>query len=186
VTRGAWVLRNILGRPAPPPPPNVPAIEPDIRGATTIREQLAKHRQIASCASCHAKIDPPGFALEGFDVIGGRRNYYRTMEVGPRADVEVKGKRVGYHRGPAVDTSGVLADGKRFADFTQYKRLVLQDKEQIVRCLTEKLLVYGTGGSIRFADAPHIDEIVARAREKNYGLRSLLHEVVRSPIFLNR
>ena len=78
VMRGAWVLDRILGTPPPPPPADVPAVEPDIRGATTIREQLAKHRQVASCASCHAKIDPPGFALESFDVIGGWRDYYRT------------------------------------------------------------------------------------------------------------
>src|SRR4029077_13129544 len=78
VVRGAWVLDRILGTPPPRPPADVPAIEPDIRGATTIREQLAKHRQIATCANCHAKIDPPGFALESFDVIGGWRENYRT------------------------------------------------------------------------------------------------------------
>src|SRR5438445_5695823 len=78
VLRGAWVLERILGTPPPKPPPDVPAIDPDIRGATTIRQQLAKHRQLASCANCHAKIDPPGFALESFDVIGGFREYYRT------------------------------------------------------------------------------------------------------------
>jgi hypothetical protein len=186
IIRGAWVLRNIVGRPAPPPPPNVPAVEPDTRGATTIREQLAKHRQIASCASCHAKIDPHGFALEGFDVIGARRTFYRSLEIGPRVEVQVNGKRVGYHRGPAVDASGEMAGGKRFADINEYKRLLLEDKAQIVRCLTEKLLVYGTGGSIRFADSPRIDTIVARARTKNDGLRSLIHEVVQSPIFLHR
>src|ERR1700730_522589 len=75
VVRGAWVLDRILGTPPPRPPAGVPALEPDIRGATTIREQLAKHRQIASCASCHTQIDPPGFALESFDVIGGWREY---------------------------------------------------------------------------------------------------------------
>jgi hypothetical protein len=82
VTRGAWVLERILGTPPPKPPADVPAVEPDIRGATTIREQLAKHRQVASCASCHARIDPPGFALESFDVIGGWRENYRTTGKG--------------------------------------------------------------------------------------------------------
>src|SRR5262249_58745275 len=85
VVRGAWVLDRILGRPSPPPPPNVPAVEPDIRGASTIREQLAKHRSVESCAACHAKIDPPGFALENFDVIGGLRGRHRiTPPPGPR------------------------------------------------------------------------------------------------------
>ena len=78
VLRGAWVLDRILGTPPPPPPADVPAIEPDIRGATTIREQLAKHRPIASCARLPRKIDPPGFALESFDCIGGWRDHYRT------------------------------------------------------------------------------------------------------------
>ena len=79
VLRGAWVLDRILGQPAPPPPANVPAVEPDIRGATTIREQLAKHRATEACASCHARIDPPGFALESYDVIGGWRDRYRVV-----------------------------------------------------------------------------------------------------------
>ena len=86
VMRGAWVLDRILGTPPPRRPTDVPAIEPDIRGATTIREQLAKHRTIASCASCHAKIDPPGFALESFDVIGGWREHYRTTGNGEAGD----------------------------------------------------------------------------------------------------
>ena len=89
VTRGVWVMERILGTPPPKPPADVPSIEPDIRGATTIREQLAKHRQIASCANCHNKIDPPGFALESFDVIGGWREQYRTTGNGDRKDVIV-------------------------------------------------------------------------------------------------
>ena len=87
VLRGVWVLDNILGTPTSPPPDNVGSVEPDIRGASTIREQLAKHRDLKSCASCHNKIDPPGFALECFDPIGGFRTLYRTMaEDGVRPD----------------------------------------------------------------------------------------------------
>ena len=92
----------ILGTPAPPPPPDVPAIEPDIRGATTIKEQLSRHRDIASCASCHRKIDPPGFALENFDVIGGWRDNYRAL-VEPRP-----GARAKLSDGPPVDTADEL------------------------------------------------------------------------------
>src|SRR4029077_17902872 len=79
VTRGAWVQRKIIGQPPDPPPGDVPAIEPDVRGTTTIRELLAQHRSNASCAACHNKIDPLGFALESFDVIGGRQTRYRTL-----------------------------------------------------------------------------------------------------------
>ncbi len=186
VVRGTWILKNILGRPAPPPPPNVPALEPDIRGAVTIREQLAKHRQDASCASCHNKIDPPGFALEGFDAIGGRRDFYRAIGGGQPIDLTVHGRRVRYRQGPSVDASGELADGKKFTHVAEFKKLLLADKDQIARCLTEKLLVYSTGGGIRLADQPAIDEIVQRARDKNFGLRSLIHEVVQSRIFVNK
>ena len=86
ILRGAWVLDRILGTPPPKPTVDVEAVEPDIRGATTIREQLAKHRQRAECASCHVKIDPPGFALESFDVIGGWRDYYRSVGEGRAGD----------------------------------------------------------------------------------------------------
>src|SRR5206468_7813624 len=79
VPRGAFVMDRLLGQPPEPPPPNIPAIEPDVRGAKTIRDQLDKHRSNAACASCHAKIDPPGFALESFDVIGGFRTRYRSI-----------------------------------------------------------------------------------------------------------
>ncbi len=98
VLRGAWVLDRILGTPPPKPTVDVEAVEPDIRGATTIREQLAKHRQRAECASCHAKIDPPGFALESFDVIGGWRDYYRS--VGKGDPVVLNGRTMRYLKGP--------------------------------------------------------------------------------------
>src|SRR5262249_2168773 len=85
VPRGAFVMDRLLGQPPEPPPPDVPAIEPDVRGVKTIREQLDRHRRDASCAACHAKIDPPGFALESFDVIGGQRARYRSLGMGDPA-----------------------------------------------------------------------------------------------------
>jgi hypothetical protein len=187
VIRGNWVLKNIIGRPSPPPPPNVPAVEPDIRGTTTIRDQLAKHRQIASCASCHSKIDPPGFALECFDPIGNLREHYRVLnDTGKRVDVFVKGNHVRYRQGPPVDASGEMPDGKRFKNIFEFKKVLLEDKDQLARCLTEKLVTYATGGRIRPADRQVVNELVASIREKNYGLRSLIHEITQSPIFLNK
>ena len=124
VTRGAWVLDRILGTPPPPPPAGVPAVEPDIRGATTIREQLAKHRQVASCASCHAKIDPPGFALESFDVIGGWRDYYRS--VGKGKPVTIDGRKMPYLEGPKVDPADVIPDGRKFQNIDEFKQLLAE------------------------------------------------------------
>lgn len=183
VVRGVWVLENIVGQPVPPPPSGVPAIEPDIRGATTIREQLSKHRNVTSCAGCHNRIDPPGFALESFDVIGAQRDWYRSLGKGDRLNLEIKGRKVQYRKGPSVDPSGQMADGREFADVRQFKRLLLEDKDQIARCLAGKLLTYALGRGLGFSDRPAVNEIVATTKEKNFGFRSLIHEVVQSKTF---
>jgi mono/diheme cytochrome c family protein len=184
VMRGAWVLDRILGTPAPPPPADVPVLEPDIRGATTIREQLAKHRQVETCASCHTKIDPPGFALESFDVIGGYREHYRTT--GSGGVVMVEGRRMPYHQGKPVDPSDVLPDGRAFKNIDELKQLLLADKDQLARALTTKLLTYATGARPTAADHSQIEVIVGRIRDKEYGVRSLVHEIVQSEAFRHK
>src|SRR5207244_4904342 len=95
------------------------AVEPDIRGAKTIRQQLAKHRDVASCASCHSKIDPPGFALESFDVIGGWRDYYRTSGNGKA--VIIDGRRMPYLQGPKVDPADILDGGQKFQGIDEFR-----------------------------------------------------------------
>jgi hypothetical protein len=177
VVRGAWVLRNIMGKPPDPPPPNAGAIEPDIRGAKTIREQLDKHRRVASCSSCHVKIDPPGFALESFDVTGAWRDKYRVLS-GPNLAMT--------RNGPTVESDAKLSDGREFRNIDELKKLLVEDKDQLARCLTEKLLIYATGRGLRFSDRALVKEIVARTRTKNYGFRSLIHEIVQSRAFLNK
>jgi hypothetical protein len=181
VMRGAWVLDRILGTPPPKPPADVPAIEPDIRGATTIREQLAKHRDIESCAACHAQIDPPGFALESFDVIGGWREHYRTT--GSGETVIVDGRRMAYHRGKPVDPVDKLADGREFKSIDELKQLLLEDKDQLARALATKLLTYATGAPPTAADEVEVNAIVTRIKAKDYGLKSLIHEIVQSEAF---
>lgn len=182
IIRGAWVLERMLGTPPPKPPGDIEAIEPDIRGATTIREQLAKHRNQQSSASCHRAIDPPGFALESFDVIGGWREHYRATGT-PR---EVNGRRVRVWDGPAVDAADVLPDGRRFSNIDDYKQLLLEDKDQLARNLAEKLLAYSTGATPALSDKPQIEAIVSRVRDRNYGFRSLIHEVVQSDLFQSK
>lgn len=188
VIRGAYVLDRILGTPPDPPPRNVPALEPDTRGATTIREQLAKHRDQVACAGCHAKLDPPGFALESYDVTGAWRSQYRVI---PQPTDEGVVKRAAadkkrYVDGPAVDASGRLADGRSFADIDGLKRLLLDDPAQVARCLTEKLVIHLTGATIQFADREMIEAIVAETASDGHGVRSLVHAVIQSRLFTHK
>lgn len=184
VVRGAWVMDRILGITPPRPPADVPAVEPDIRGATTIREQLAKHRQIATCANCHAKIDPAGFALENFDAIGGWRENYRST--GRGETVTIDGRRMNYLKGPKIDPADVLPDGRKFSNIDDLKELLLRDKDQIARALAARLLTYATGAVPAPTDRAEIDAIVSAIRGKNYGFRMLLHEIVQSSLFKNK
>jgi hypothetical protein len=181
VYRGAWVLDRILGTPPAQPPDGVSGLEPDIRGAVTIREQLAKHRGLSSCKSCHAKIDPPGFALESFDVIGGWRDRYRVTQA--KKPVVIDGRRMRYGEGPEVGPGDVLTDGRRFTDIDELKQLLLADKDQLARCMAGKLITYATGRAPDAADEPHVEAVVAKVRDKEYGFRSLVHEIVQSELF---
>jgi mono/diheme cytochrome c family protein len=186
IVRGVWLLENIMGEHIPPPPAGVPAIEPDIRGATTIREQLDKHRNIQSCAVCHRKIDPPGFALESFDVMGAHRDWYRTVGEGERVDKYIEKNanvRVRYRKGRDVDCSGTATTGQEFSDIRDFKKILLENKDQIARGLTEKLLTYGLGRSLGFSDRQAVQQIVAQLKSQNYGLRSLIHEITQSENF---
>jgi hypothetical protein len=187
VLRGAWVMKRIMGQTPSPPPPGVGSIEPDTRGATTVREQLAKHRSSESCAACHAKIDPPGFALESFDVIGGFRDQYRSQGDGGKSieltNTRAKRKYVKY--GQPVDPSGEL-NGKPFSDIKEFKRLLLDDPDQIMRAMAGKLVTYSTGAGIRFADRQAIDEISRKAKEQGGGLRTLVREIIESPVFQSK
>ena len=188
VLRGVYVLERLLGDHPSPPPPSVPAVEPDIRGAATIRELLEKHREDASCASCHKKIDPPGFALESFDVMGRWRDNYRSLAQGPERieGVGRSGNEFVHFIGSEVDASGVTPKGDPFDDIIQFKRLLLEDEEAIARNLTEQLLVYATGAPVGFADRDHVSAILEKSRASEFGVRTIIHEIVQSPLFLRK
>lgn len=185
VLRGVWIVERILGVHVPPPPSGVPAVEPDIRGAVTIREQLDKHRSLKSCAGCHVKFDPLGFALESFDVAGGWRERYRAMgEVGERVTgVGKNGHLFTFRRAQPVETSGTLADGRAFADIHELKRLLLADERKIARNLLERLLVYATGGAVGFSDRAEVERLLDETSASGYGVRDLILAAARSRLF---
>jgi hypothetical protein len=175
VVRGVWVLEKITGTRVPPPPASVPAIEPDIRGAKTIREQLQKHQAQESCAACHLKIDPPGFALENYDVIGGWRQNYRA--------VNEKGWKV---QGLKVDASYHDPDGHGFNDLNELKQELLKTPERLAENLVHHFITYSTGAPPSFSDREAIEAIVADAASRNYGVRTLIHALIQSPVFKNK
>jgi hypothetical protein len=183
VKRGVWVMDRLFGERPPPPPANVMAIEPDTRGTTTVREQLARHRDVAACSSCHSKIDPPGFALESFDPVGGFRDRYRTVGKG---DIPPERERVVwpvvYKLGPAVDASGKLPDGCEFAGLAGLTRHLAEDPRRLARGFIHHLACYATGAEIGYADRRVVDAILDAAAPFGYGLRSLVHGLAASEL----
>jgi hypothetical protein len=177
VARGVWVLEKFLGTPAPPPPPDVPPIEPDIRGATTIKEQLAKHRDTAACASCHRKIDPLGFALESFDVIGGWREKYRALsEPTPKARAKlIDGQPVN----PADEWAGV----GRFSSFQEFRELVKKREDLVIQNLAHKLATFALGRQPGFADRAPLQAIAAKSRKEQSGMSTLVLDLITGPVF---
>ncbi len=165
VTRGVFLLENILGTPPPPPPDDVPAIDPDVRGAKSMRELLSKHRESPNCYGCHQKIDPLGFALENFDAIGDWR---------PRIE---KTK---------IDSSGELPTGEKFEDVAGLKKILVQRKDLFAHMLTDRLLTYACGRRMEVLDEATVEKIDAELPKKEYGLRSLIEAVVTSELFLSR
>jgi len=164
VVRGIYVLEKLLGYTPPPPPPDVPAIEPDIRGAVTIREQLEKHREIATCAECHRKIDPLGFALENFDPIGGWRDKYEAKT--------------------PIDSAGKLPGGDSFETISEFRKLLADREDQLTHCLTGKLMTYALGRQIEIGDRPAIDQVLSEFEKASGGLRDLIRLIVLSESFL--
>ncbi len=167
VVRGVFVNERLLGAHIPPPPPGVPAIEPDIRGAVTIREQLEKHRSSESCASCHYTIDPPGFVLENFDPVGNWRDFYGEA-------------------GAAVDSAGVTPDGETFTGLETWKQIYRKRGPQLARGFAEQFLTYATGATVRFSENFVIDDIVDATEASDHGLRSIIRASLMSSVFLRK
>jgi hypothetical protein len=186
VTRGAWVLEHLLGRTPPPPPPSVPAIEPDLTGATTVRQQLQAHRQDASCASCHRLIDPPGFALESFDVMGAWRERYRSTESGDSVTGTKDNKPLQYKLGLPVEAFGELPDGRAFSDIDEFRALLLKNERTLAENLLKRLVVCATGAPVSFADEPEFQAIMKTLEQDGYPVRQMIHAIIHSRMFQQR
>ncbi len=186
VRRGVFVLERLLGIHPAPPPPNISGVEPDVRGAVTIREILAKHRDHASCASCHRVIDPPGFALEGFDPIGQARQRYRSTETGDRVELTYPNtRRARWLEGPTVDTAGSTPEGTAFDDLASFRTALRATgyERHLARNLLERFAIYATGAEIRFADRAEIERLLDAWSTTDYAMRDLIHLVVQSDLF---
>jgi hypothetical protein len=184
VIRGAWIMDRILGDPPPPPPPGVPAVEPDLRGAKTIRDQLALHTKSATCASCHANFDPVGLALENFDVLGRYRTRYRGTSEGEMiSGIDTAGHDFAYTLASPIDSSGKLADGRSFRDVRELKALLAANPRQLAKNLLQQFTVYATGTPVRFSDRAEIEKLLDAAAPNNYRIADLLESFIQSKIF---
>jgi len=169
VLRGKWLLDNIFGVAVPAPPPGVDTSFPEVKPGTvppTIRERLAQHRRNPVCSTCHSVIDPPGFALENFDAIGG----WRTVD----------------ESGKPVDATGTTVSGAKIDGLSGLRKYLLEQPDQFPRTLTEKLLAYALGRRLEYYDRPMVRKIVRDAASDNYRWSSLILGIVKSPTFLMR
>lgn len=174
VTRGVWVSENILGIQPPRPPDEVPAIEPDVSGATNIRERLAKHRADVTCAECHRKIDPLGFSLESFDPVGRWRTKYPV----PKNSKVTASK---------IDCSGEFPSGETYNDFAEFKTILRGARqEHFERHLISQFLAYATGRQMEHSDDFQIEELHRKIREKGMRIRTLVINCIGSEIFRSR
>ncbi|MEP3930567.1 DUF1592 domain-containing protein [Rhodopirellula bahusiensis] len=183
VVRGVWVTERLLGVHPAPPPPGISGVEPDIRGAATLRQLLDQHRNEDSCRACHALIDPPGFALESFNPIGGWRDRYRSLGEGERIDLRVNNRRVQYRLGLPVDSSGSLPSGESFAGFEAFRECLLKDPDQLARSLITKWLTFATGREMGFSDREEIESLTRQSAQRGHRLRVMLALVIASDIF---
>ena len=166
VLRGKWVLENLLGAPPPPPPPNVPALQASsATKPTTVRQRLEQHRANPTCASCHSRMDPLGFALENFDPIGQWRE----------AD-----------HGVPIDSATVLPDGSKIDGPVAFRKALLERREEFVTNVVEKLLTYALGRGVDYHDAPTVRRIVNDTAARDYPWSDIVLSVVKSTPFQMR
>ena len=177
-------MDRLLGNPPPPPPKNIPAADPDIRGATTLKEQLSRHASDATCAACHAGFDPIGFALENFDIYGRWRDRYRTLDQGEEVTgIDRAGHDFHYFRGLSVDSTATLHNGIKLNGVPDLKRHLSQQARQLAKSLATQLVIYATGTPIRFSEREDIEAILDKCAANGYLTQDIFHAVIQSRLF---
>ena len=174
VHRGVWLSQVLLGRTPPPPPANVPAIEPNPPKSpkATLRDKLEAHRGDANCAACHAKIDPLGLAWDNYDAIGRWR---------PREKVAA-----GVGEDPLINPSGAMPDGRSFKDAGEFKRLLLDDRDKFARAFIEHLCIYALRRPLTFDDQADLTAIQTEAKQSQYRLKDIVRAVAVSGLMGKR
>jgi hypothetical protein len=174
VHRGVWLSETILGKTPPPPPANVPAIEPNPPQSpkATLREKLEAHRNDANCAACHARIDPLGIAWDNYDAIG----QWRTREK----------VAAGVGEDPAVNPTGVMPDGRTFKDAEEFKQRLLEDRDKVARAFIEHLCTYGLRRALAFDDHEDVDAIQTEAKKNQYRVKDIVRAVALSGLMRKR
>ena len=178
VIRGIWVLESLLGTPPAPPPPDVEPIDPDVRGAQTVKDLLEKHRSVQACADCHAKIDPYGFALEYFDPVGGYRPTYYRSRFWKNSTQSTQ-----LFPSKPIDGSATLTTGEKIHGPRTLKKALLGKRGLLARNLAEKLLTYGTGRSMSLRDDEELKQIAKTVNNGQFGFRDLIIKVATSQAF---
>ena len=185
VHRGVWVMGRLLGTPPPPPPPAVPAVSPDLRGSSSLREQLAAHLADTRCAVCHAAFDPLGVVLENFDVMGAWRTRYRSLEEGEKVTgIDRAGHAYRYYVTEVVDPQARLEDGTQLDDIRDLQRYLVTQERQLARNLLQRLTLYATGIHPRFSERAVVEGLLDACQPANYRTRDLLHALIHSRMFL--
>jgi hypothetical protein len=178
VIRGIWVLESLLGTPPSPPPPDVEPINPDVRGAKTMRELLEKHRSVQACADCHAKIDPYGFPLEYFDPVGGYRPTYYRSRFWKKSIQATQ-----LFPATPIDGTSILTSGEKVYGPRSLRKALLAKKDLLAINLTEKLMTYGSGREITLRDKNEAREIANSILSENAGFQDLIVKVATSKAF---
>ena len=174
VHRGVWLSEAIMGKTPPPPPANVPAIEPPTAQSpkATLRQKIEAHRENVNCAACHAKIDPLGVVWDNYDAIGQWRTREKIV--------------AGVGEDPMINASGALPDGRTFKDPTEFKRLLLEDRDKVARAFIEHLCTYALRRVMTFDDQEDINRIQADAKKTGYRMKEVIRAVALSDLMRKR